>query len=181
MIITIGGKAGSGKSTISKLLAKMLNFKHYSIGDLQRELAKEKGITLLELGKLEEKDKSIDLELDNKQKKLGKNEDDFVIDGRLSSFFIPKAKLKIFLDADEKIRALRIIRDNREEEKLSSVKKAIESMRLRERSENTRYQKYYGYDCYNLKNYDLILNTTDKTPKQIVEIILRNLDDKKDY
>ena len=36
MKITISGKAGSGKSTIARGLAKKLELKHYSIGDLMR-------------------------------------------------------------------------------------------------------------------------------------------------
>jgi len=66
MIITISGKAGSGKSTVAKQLAKKLNLKHYSIGDIMRKLAKEKNISLNELSKLAEKDKTIDLTLDKK-------------------------------------------------------------------------------------------------------------------
>ncbi|MCH9028900.1 MAG: nucleoside monophosphate kinase, partial [Bacteroidetes bacterium] len=66
MIITISGKAGSGKSTVAKELARKLELKHYSIGDLMRQMAKEKNISLTELGKLAEKDDSIDKELDKK-------------------------------------------------------------------------------------------------------------------
>ncbi|MBI2112124.1 AAA family ATPase, partial [Candidatus Woesearchaeota archaeon] len=83
MIITISGTAGSGKSTVGKLLAKKLKYKHYSMGDLQRQIAEQRGITLLELGKLEETDPSIDKELDQKQIQLGKTENKFIIDGRL--------------------------------------------------------------------------------------------------
>ena len=46
MIIAISGKAGSGKSTIAELLAKKLKLKHYSIGNLMREMAKKKNISL---------------------------------------------------------------------------------------------------------------------------------------
>ncbi len=60
MIITISGKAGSGKSTIAKQLAKKLGLKHYSTGDFMRQMAKDKGVSLLELSRIAEKDKSID-------------------------------------------------------------------------------------------------------------------------
>src|SRR3989338_745030 len=103
MIITISGKAGSGKSTVAKIIAAKLNLAHYSIGDLMREMAKEKDISLIELNNLAEKDKTIDKELDDKLIKLGKEKKDFVIDGRLTAFFIPHADLKVFLDADEKV------------------------------------------------------------------------------
>ena len=90
MIITISGKAGSGKSTVAKQLAKKLNLKHYSIGDIMRQIAKERNLSLNELSKLAEKDKSIDTELDKKQLEL-RNKKDFIIDGRLTAYFIPKA------------------------------------------------------------------------------------------
>ena len=171
MIIVIGGRAGSGKSTIAKLVAKKLKLKHYSIGDLQRQIAKERGISLLELGRLEEKDPTIDRDLDNKQKELGKNEDNFVIDGRLSAFFMPKA-IKIFLDADEKARAERILKDNRETEKNSDLKEAIKNMKKREDSENKRYKEYYGIGCYDKSKYDFVIDTTDLTVEQVADKVI---------
>ena len=56
MIITISGIAGSGKSTVAKLLAKKLNYNHYSIGEFMRDIAKEKNTSLLELSNLAETD-----------------------------------------------------------------------------------------------------------------------------
>ena len=100
MIITISGKAGSGKSTAAKELAKKLKLKHYSIGDLMRQIAKEKNMSLNELSKSAEKDKSIDLALDKKQIEL-RDKTDFVIDGRLTAYFIPYANLKVFLECND--------------------------------------------------------------------------------
>jgi cytidylate kinase len=48
MIITISGKAGSGKGTISKLLAEKLGYEHISIGDMKRKIAHEMGITIFQ-------------------------------------------------------------------------------------------------------------------------------------
>jgi len=95
MIITISGKAGSGKSTVAKELARKLNLKHYSIGDIMRQIAKERNISLNELSKLAEKDESIDLELDKKQIDL-RDKNDFIIDGRLTAYFLPFADLKTY-------------------------------------------------------------------------------------
>ena len=46
MQITIGGMPGSGKSTIGKMLAKSLGYKYYSIGEIRRELAQKRGLTM---------------------------------------------------------------------------------------------------------------------------------------
>jgi len=172
MIITISGKAGSGKSTIAKLLSKKLRLNHYSIGDLMRAMAAEKGLSLLELNQLAEKDKSIDFELDNKLKELGKTNDNFVVDGRLTAFFIPNAEFRIFLGADDKVRAQRILKDKRQQEQNKNLKEAISSIKKREESEKKRYKKYYGVDYTNEKLYNFRIDTTKLTPVQIVRNII---------
>ncbi len=130
MIITISGIAGSGKSTVAKLLAKKLNYKHYSIGDFMRELAKERGTTLLELSKEAEKDKSIDKELDKKQTELGKTKDNFVIDSRLGFHFIRNSK-KIFLEVQLNEAAKRILKEKRQHEQYKDIQESIEKIKTR--------------------------------------------------
>lgn len=171
MIITISGASGSGKSTVAKLLAKKLNYKHYSIGDFMREIAEKRGISLLELSKLAETDKSIDKELDQRQIDLGKTEDNFVIDARLGYHFIPNSK-KIFLDADLKESAKRILADKGRKEKNVNLQNTTENIQKRQASEQKRYKEYYNLDIYDKTNYDLIIDTTKLTPEQVVDKIL---------
>ena len=171
MIITISGDPGSGKSSVSRRLARRLGFKHYSIGDLMRRLAKKKGITLLELSRKAEKSKSMDEELDRIQIGLGR-EDDFVIDSRLGFYFIPRSR-KIFLEVKEEVAAGRIFNHLRPEEKENtSLEKTLENIRKRKESEGLRYEKYYGLDCYDKEQYDLVLDTTNLTIEQTVEGIM---------
>lgn len=180
MIISISGAAGSGKSTIGKMLAKKLNFKRYYIGGLRRKLAAERGLTLAEYNKLGESDPSTDLEVDEYQKKLGQAEDNFIIEGRTSWRFIPYS-VKIYLNVDEQVGAQRIFQDlktnprRNEAKNLNSVEDVLQSNRERVRSDKKRYQKYYGFDAYDTKNYDLVINTTRKTPAEVTEEILSYL------
>jgi len=175
MIIAISGKAGSGKSTVAKELAKKLGLKHYSVGDLMRKMAKEKGITLLELGRRAEKDKSIDRELDERQIELGSNEKDFVIDGRLTAFFMPKADLKVFLDCDDEVRAERVLKNERKDERGKSLNEIIKKINEREESERKRYKGYYNADYYNKSLYDLVINTTFLTVEEVIDNIKDSL------
>ena len=131
MRITISGVAGAGKSTIAKLLSKKLRLEHYSTGDYMRRMAKEMGITLGELGEIAEKNKDIDDELDNWQKKIDIEKDNFVIDSRLGWHFIHNA-FKIFLDCKLDVAMKRVLEDksiSREIEKktrnLESTKRKI--------------------------------------------------------
>ena len=168
MIITISGKTGSGKSTIAMLNAKKLKLKHYSIGDLTRKIAKKKGISILELARLEERDTKIDKALDNFQKVLGKTKDNFVIDGRISYYFISDS-IKIFLDVNDDIAVKRINKDKRKTELNITVKE----IRQRRKSEKNRYNKLYKINPYQKSNYDFIINTTNLTIDQTLNKVLR--------
>jgi len=174
MIITISGKAGSGKSTIAKELAKKLKLQHYSIGDLMRQIAKERGISLLELSKLAEEDKSIDKELDKKQIEL-KKKDNFVIDGRLTAFFIPHATLKVYLECEDTIRAERILKEKRKDESAQSIKETIQQITKRENSERKRYKDYYNVDYYDRKLYDVVVDTSHLGIGDVVKRIMDSL------
>ena len=175
MIITISGRAGSGKSTVAKEIAKKLNLKHYSIGDLMRQMAKERNISLAELGKVAEGDDAVDKELDDRQIKLGKEEDNFVIDGRLTAHFLPDAKLKVFLDCDDKIRAERILKDERKDEESKGVDNIIKKINEREESERKRYKKYYDVDYCDKKLYDLVIDTSKISVKEVVDKIISSV------
>jgi cytidylate kinase len=170
MIITISGKAGSGKSSVAKEISKRLNLKHYSVGDVMREMAKEKGVSLLELNKQAEKDPRIDKELDDRLIKLGKTEDNFVIDGRLTAFFIPHAQFRVFLDADENTRAERILNAQRKDEKHASLKETMANIEKRETSEKKRYKEYYDVDYSDPKLYTSIIDTK---PLGLLEVVDR--------
>ncbi|MBU0980028.1 MAG: cytidylate kinase family protein [Nanoarchaeota archaeon] len=168
MIITISGKPGSGKSTLAKMLAEKYGLKHYSVGELRRKWAEERSITIAELNKLGEGSEWTDKDADEYQKELGTKEDDFVIDSRLGFHFIPKS-YKIFLDVDLKKAAERVSKDHRRDENGSEeeLHKLVES---RMESDILRYKRYYGLDPFDPKHYDIVIDTTDKSPEEVLEI-----------
>lgn len=170
MIITISGIAGSGKSTVAKLLAKKLSLKHYSTGDFMREIAEKKGISLLELSRLAEKDQSTDIELDKRQKSLGKTQDNFVIDARLGFHFIPNS-IKVFLEVDLNEAAKRIFNEKRQHEQYKDIQESIEKIKTRLKSEEKRYKEYYNLNYQDKKHYDIIIDTTKITPDEVVNAI----------
>ncbi len=172
MIITLAGMPGSGKSKVSKILCQKLGYKHYSAGDFRRQMAQKKGITLAELNKIGEKEAFTDKQVDDFQKDLGKHEDNFVIDGRLSWYFI-KNSVRIFLDAKPEVRAQRIFQDARKEEKFKTIEEAKKSIADRVRSDKKRYKKYYGIDSYDKKNFHFVIDTTKITAEQVADEIIK--------
>jgi len=177
MKITISGTPGAGKTVVAKDLAKRLKLKHYSIGKFMREIAKKKKYSLMRLSKLAEKSNIIDKELDKKQIGL-KYKNNFVIDGRVSFYFIPNS-VKIFLDAKFLTRAKRIFNDNRKGEHFSDLLKTEEEIKERTHSERKRYKKYYGVDYLNKKKYDYVLDTTKLTTKEVTDKIIKFIKKKK--
>ncbi|MDO8555553.1 MAG: (d)CMP kinase [Nanoarchaeota archaeon] len=179
MIITIAGDIGSGKSTVAKLLASRLQFKHYSTGDFMREMAVKEGISLLELSARAEKDRAVDKLLDGRQERLGKVEDNFVLDARLGWLFIPQS-VKIYLKVAPKVGALRVLQrsqanKSKAEQNDQSFRQVYQQMVVRRAFENERYQKWYHVCQDDPKNYDVIIDTSTKSPRQIVLEIIEKI------
>jgi len=179
MIISISGSLGSGKSTAAKNLAKQLNYKHYSTGDFWRELAARRNLDVYEYNKLAEIDPSIDKEIDGFSGELGKKEDDFVIDSRLAWYFIPQS-YKVQFEIDPYEGAKRIFLHSQQtnrgnEKRYENIEKTMEAIKKRDESEKQRFLSLYNADITNPNNYDLVINTTNLTPEQVVEKILDSL------
>lgn len=178
-IITIAGKLGSGKSSTAKMVAQILNYKHYSTGDFMRKIANEKGISLQELSKDAETDDRIDKALDEHNLEIGKMEN-IVLDSRLGFHFIPNA-FKVFLELNPSIASERIIEDkktnpNRHTEAtlFDSKEKIIESINNRFLSERKRYKELYGIENHTAhNNFDLVIDTEkiplEEVSKKVIE------------
>ena len=177
MIITISGEAGSGKSTVTKILSEKLNLKIYCTGDIQRKIANEMGINIIELGELEKKDKSIDNKIDAETKKLGETEDNFIMDSWLAAKFIKHAK-KIFLFADLSTRAKRRIKQIRKEENFTDFEKAKIAMQKREDTNQKRWIEFYNFDYKDKKNYDIVIDTTNISAQEVANKIIEQVKNK---
>jgi len=176
MRITISGKPGAGKTTIAKLLAQRLNLKFYEMGRIVQKIALSRGLSVGELMQAGKTDPSIDKEIDAEQKNLGEKQDNFVIDGRISWFFIPNA-VHVFLDVDEHVAAERIFKKPREpdEPQYKSADDVQKDIHARLLADRERYQKYYGIDYLDTENYDIVINTTGKNQEQVMEEVMREI------
>lgn len=171
MIISFCGPAGSGKSTMAKMLSKKLDWPRYYIGGIRRQKAAERGMTLAEYNKLGEMSPETDIEVDEYQKKLGETEDNFIIEGRTSWHFIPHS-LKIYIDVDEEIGASRVFtslqekNERNEDSELKTVADVLASHQKRKISDIKRYKKYYNFDVYDKSNYDFIINSSNQSKEE---------------
>ncbi|MBD3355355.1 AAA family ATPase [Candidatus Woesearchaeota archaeon] len=179
MIITISGFPGSGKSTVGEMLAEKLGYNFLSMGDLRGKIAIKHNLTIDQLNKIGESEDWTDKEADKELIRIGKQEDDYVIDTRLGFHFIPDS-VKIFLGVDLETGAERIFNGPRrpDEKKYSSVGALKGELKQRIKSDKKRYKKWYGVDFTNKSNYDLIIDTTELTPEKVVEKILKHIQHK---
>ncbi len=176
-IITICGGLGSGKSSTADNVAKALGFQRFSSGDFTRKIALEMGISVTELAKREETDKSIDNRVDDEVKKAGEIEKS-VIDSRLAFHWIPES-FKVYLDLPPEIAKERILNNLKENtlrqdsEHASTSEEIYENIVTRLQSEKKRYREYYGIEDYtDRKNFDLVVDTNKNNLEEVVNIIV---------
>jgi len=171
--ITISGQIGSGKSTVAEILEDKLGIRYVYSGKIFRNLAKKYNMNLEEFGKYCEKNSEVDKELDQKQLEILK-EGNLILEGRLAGWLaykndIPALKIAILADIDT--RTKRIIK--REE---GSIKKRKEEIIKREKSESKRYKNYYNIDINDNSIYDIVIDSSNKSPEEIVNMIIAKLD-----
>jgi cytidylate kinase len=174
-IITIAGALGGGKSSTAKLVAQELGYRHFSSGDLFREVANERGISVEEINKVAELETSIDQDVDERLRALGK-EDKLVIDSRLAYHWIPNS-FKVYLDLDMRIAAERIFTqmhtEGRRSQSASSLEELIEKTRMRKEGERARYEHLYQINVTDLSPFDLVVNTEKHDLTAVVQTVLK--------
>lgn len=173
MIITMTGKPCSGKSTIAKLFCEKYGFESLDAGKLFKLEAKRRGMNITEFTALRLTDPSFDEEFDKRYAVIGKERinDDLFIESRVAWHFIPQS-FKVFADIEEDVMVERLVGAEREgKERYDDPVEARKALISRMNTDRQVYKNTYNIDYLDLKNYDLVLDTSSKTPEQLVEIL----------
>jgi CMP/dCMP kinase len=117
--------------------------------------------------------------IDERQRRLGETEDDFIIDGRLAFHFIPHS-FKVFLSVNARVGVERIFHDRGNLSRVGideheTLEEAIRDTETRRLSESKRYLEYYGVDHLDTSHFDLVVDTSHHTPEEVFEIIMAEL------
>ncbi|WP_265111500.1 (d)CMP kinase [Halosolutus halophilus] len=154
LFVTVSGPPGCGATTLCERLSDAMGCPYVSGGDIFRELADDRGVSLNQLtaqaDSSDEIDRALDSRLQSIAEQWGASSKPFILESRLAGWLAgDRADLRIWLDAPEDVRLERI-NDRVETEA---------EMRVREVSEAGRYQSYYDIDVTDREFYDLHLNT----------------------
>src|SRR5947208_12286361 len=155
MIITVSGPHGTGKSTYAARRANALLIRHGSAGTVFRRIAKEKKISLEELGEKALEDPSIDKLVDERTIAEA-DKGNVVIDGQLAGWILKdRSDLRIYLTAPEDIRLERIAKRDK-----VGLREARAQTGQRESVQRERYLRHYGLQVEASSIYHLILDTS---------------------
>lgn len=200
LVITISGLTGCGSTITATILAEKLHTDFFSPGKLFKDIASGKvaqqkyfslfekicktyNITIPQSTSKNDSQGTISLwetdfgkspqlhkAIDELQKKLAEK-GNIVIDGKLSLLAIKNADVKVWLKAKDETRAQRIAKRDG-----ISILESKKIMQIRKEKEKKEWEKIYGVDYTKLENHaDIIIDTTKKTPNEVVDIIVKHI------
>jgi cytidylate kinase len=130
-----------------------------SAGEIQRQIAKEKGISLEE--QVDTREAEIDHLMDRRSLKLAM-QGGVVLDGRLTGWAAGEwADVKVWYECPLKTRAKRVAkRDN------ISFEESFKKVKNRDEDDRKKYLKLYGIDSFDRSIYDIKINNEKLTKRQ---------------
>jgi cytidylate kinase len=167
LFVTVSGPPGCGATTVVEALARSLDCGYVSGGEIFRELAEERDMTLTQLIAEADADEEIDRALDHRLRTIaerwGASNKAFILESRLAGWLAGnRADLRIWLDAPAEVRV----------ERTTDREEMEAEMRVREVSESGRYESYYGIDITDQSFYDLSINTARWDADTVVDLVL---------
>jgi len=167
LFVTVSGPPGAGVTTLCEGLSEALDCGYVSGGEVFREIADDRDMTLTQLvaeaGESDEIDRALDQRLRTIAEKWGAANKAFILESRLAGWIAGnRADLRIWLDAPDDVRVER----TRDREEMTA------EMQVREVIEAARYESYYDIDLSDRSIYDLVVNTGRWSSAGTLEIVL---------
>jgi cytidylate kinase len=159
LTIAVAGSSSSGKSTGAKAIAKAFGLEYVFAGEIQRRIAKEKGISLEE--QANSRGEEVDHEMDRRNLMFAIR-GRVVIDARLSGWCAGGwADVKIFYDCPLEVRAERASKRDG-----VPLEKTVENIKKRDEDDNRKYKSLYGIDAFDKSIYDFVIDNKRLTKQE---------------
>src|SRR5690348_14402762 len=167
---TISGQICTGKTTLFLGLKKRLGWSTFSASQFFRNYARTHGASLQ---KAEEQHVDITRQIDSQMQDMLKEKHNILLEGWMAGIMaddIPGV-LKVLLVCDEEKRIERFM----ERDHVSSQEAAFK-IQDREGSWKKKLTEIYNRsDFWDRSHYDLVVDTTNKSPEEVLTLVLRAL------
>lgn len=170
--ITISGKICSGKTTLLKRLQKKLNWQFFVPGQLFRGFAKKHG---LNLEGAQEQSEKLTKEVDYKVRDMLHGKKHLIVDGWMSGLMANEQAdvLKVLLICKDDICYKRFAK--REKISFSEAKKRVEKRQNSWFDKIKKIHKISKRTLNNVRNYNLVIDTSYMTPQAVLKKVLDTL------
>ena len=178
MKITLAGSPGSGKSTLRRMLAEHYGLSTKGTGDFMRELSRKHGYSDITQFLVEyvSEHPEVDHQVDEEQRLYGEQNDNFVLDAHLGFHFVPDS-IRICLICDLEEAARRILEDTeRTTEDATTICDSVEASQKRRDTMRKNFLNLYLVDIDDHSNFDLILDTSSFSSKEVFEKVITFID-----
>ena len=174
-IVTISGHPGSGTSTLVDGLCESLNWGKLNGGQVFRDMANQREMTLEEFGQFCIQDESVDKELDDLLSQTMQSEDSpEIVESRLAGWWAYKSGLecaRVWVEVSENERAKRVV--NREG---GSIDEQVDLIRERMEYDAERYLRFYEIDIESREPYTCVIESDDMRPEEVLAVVRRHLE-----
>ncbi len=168
--ITVSGKICTGKTTLFNGLHKRLGWPTFSTSQFVREYTRTHQT---DLEKAEEQNEKMTVMMDTRMKEMLKTPGNLLAEGWMAGIMANHYKgiLKVLLVCDDKVRIQRFA--DREHVTYEEAKARLET---RENNWMHKVGKVYKRnDFFDPKHYDVVIDTSDKTAKEVETIVLSSI------
>ena len=169
--ITVSGHPGSGTSTLVQGLCARKGWSSLNGGDIFREEAQRRGLTLAAFGELCQQELDVDRSLDAllQERMVGADAAD-VVESRLAGWWAYKLNLpcvRLWLDVSDEERAHRVARREG-----ITVANALAANQRRNTVDHDRFQLLYGLLPHDPEPYTHVLDATNLNANEILDHVV---------
>ena len=168
--VTISGPPGSGTSTLVSRIASSRGWSSLNGGDVFREEARTRGLTVEQLSSDAKEDLDVDRSLDSLlQQRMSSHDSPEIIESRLSGWWAHKNSLnclRVWVNVSEQERAKRI-----QKREGGDFADCLRKSQNRQRDDMERYSILYGINLDDMSPYNLVVDADEKDEMEVFQAV----------